>query len=118
MHSKRCLAAAIIAAVENLRDVEGQEDHGFRMAMEDNMALAEADSYLNDGTMPCSCGEYTVEQLFASFERHSHDPEMLDHVQVSASQALADRTISPEQYVALARRCRNLVGAHRIRSQS
>lgn len=114
MHSKQCLAAAIIAAVENLRDA-ADSSFDFRIAAQEDAFIIEADGYLSDGTMTCTCGEYEVEQLFDSFQRHSHDPELLDHVQESASQALRDGTISPTQYMGLARRCHNFTAAERIR---
>lgn len=57
LHEKRCLAAAMIAAVENLRDVGASimNDHGFRIAMQEGYALRDADSYLNEGIMTCTC---------------------------------------------------------------
>jgi hypothetical protein len=55
MHTKRCLAAAIIAAVENLRDDAEETDFEFRIAMQDNYHLTLADDYLNTGLMPCTC---------------------------------------------------------------
>ena len=73
-HTARCLAAAMIAAVENWRDYVTQEAapplfgrrHGaladpedtvvpFRLWAQDNGALTEAESYLADGTMTCTC---------------------------------------------------------------
>jgi hypothetical protein len=56
LHSRKCLAAAVIAAVENLRDEEGSSDLAFRLAMQDG-PLAVADGYLADGLMTCICPE-------------------------------------------------------------
>lgn len=55
LHEKRCLAAALIAAIENLRDNEAFTDLGFRLQMQDNHGLTEADDYLNSGTVTCIC---------------------------------------------------------------
>jgi hypothetical protein len=54
-HEARCLAAAVIAAVENLRDKDGQTPTGFALAMQDN-PLYIARGYLADGLMMCTCG--------------------------------------------------------------
>lgn len=55
MHERRCLARAIISAVENLRDSDAFTDLGFRLQMQDNHALTEADDYLNTGMVDCIC---------------------------------------------------------------
>jgi hypothetical protein len=56
LHEKRCLAAAVIAAVENMRDSEYHTDLSFRIALQNNEALQEADGYLSDGPlMNCTC---------------------------------------------------------------
>jgi hypothetical protein len=55
LHEKECLASAIIAAVENLRDDEYTSDFNFRILMQDNHALQEADAYLHDGIAECRC---------------------------------------------------------------
>ena len=55
MHTKRCLAAAMICAIENERDYDLTRDLDFRIAMQDNHALTLADSYLLDGTKTCEC---------------------------------------------------------------
>lgn len=54
-HTKRCLASAIICAVENIRDQEGLTDTEFRIAAQDNDFLREADGYLADGIATCLC---------------------------------------------------------------
>jgi hypothetical protein len=53
LHQKRCLAAAVIAAIENLRDAS-PSDHGFVIDMQDNPLHIGA-GYLLDGTMTCTC---------------------------------------------------------------
>lgn len=55
LHSKRCLASAIISAVENIRDMENFSDHEFRLAAQDNDFLASADQYLQEGIATCTC---------------------------------------------------------------
>ncbi len=57
MHDKRCLANAIICAVENYRDTEGLTDLDFRISAQNNTFLAEADGYLADGLADCRCDE-------------------------------------------------------------
>lgn len=101
MHSKRCLAASIIAAVENLRDMEFQTDHDFRIEVQKNTPLEWADSYLNDGTMTCTCGEYDVLRLFDMVQTHG-----IDSAQYEASEMLKEGTLSPDNYMRLARRVR------------
>lgn len=50
-HSKRCLASAIICAVENERDNEENTDVTFRQA--DFLAIGQG--YLADGIATCQC---------------------------------------------------------------
>ena len=64
-HSARCLAAAMIAAIENMRDRVAEDtkaDAGddrtvtaFRLLAQDNAPLTWAEGYLADGTMTCTC---------------------------------------------------------------
>ena len=54
-HTKKCLAHAIICAVENLRDASGMTDLDFRLYMQDGEALGQADMYLETGTTTCIC---------------------------------------------------------------
>lgn len=58
LHTKKCLAHAVICAVENLRDTNGT-DLEFRVHLQDNLPLEWADSYLSDGTVTCLCPEPT-----------------------------------------------------------
>ena len=55
MHTRRCLAAAAICALENMRDDEYMSDFDFRIAVQDNQTLTLADGYLADGTFTCKC---------------------------------------------------------------
>jgi hypothetical protein len=55
MHTKRCLANAIINAVQNYRDNEDVTDHDFALGMQDGLALQHAHEYLQTGTVDCSC---------------------------------------------------------------
>jgi hypothetical protein len=64
-HSARCLAKALICAVENARDAAlhdanlvGQPwmaDHQFRLWAQENTFLSWADGYLSDGVTECIC---------------------------------------------------------------
>lgn len=57
-HTKRCLANAMISAIQNLRDDEEESDFDFRIAMQDNYSLVLADDYLTwEGNFSiCICG--------------------------------------------------------------
>lgn len=64
-HSARCLAAAMIAAIENMRDrvaEDAKADAGddrtvtpFRLLAQDNAPLTWADEYLVSNTTTCIC---------------------------------------------------------------
>lgn len=51
-HDRKCLAAAVIAGVENFRDAEISYEE-FRTGLD--FALSTGYSYLADGTMTCIC---------------------------------------------------------------
>jgi hypothetical protein len=53
LHTKRCFAATVIAAVENLRDNSELTDFEFRDHV--STVARMADDYLHDGTMTCAC---------------------------------------------------------------
>lgn len=55
LHSKKCFASALIAAVENLRDLENFSDLEFRLAVQGNDPMHAADDYLATGTATCTC---------------------------------------------------------------
>jgi hypothetical protein len=55
MHAKECLAEAMIAAIQNLRDSNTCSDFDFRLYVQDNLPLEWADEYLADGTKTCIC---------------------------------------------------------------
>lgn len=56
LHERRCLARALICAVENLRDDYSRgSDLGFRVDLQDNYPLVVADEYLRDGLLDCTC---------------------------------------------------------------
>jgi hypothetical protein len=55
-HTHRCLAAAMIAAVENARDAEDMYQGEFRSLLASGEVLGWAEGYLADGTMTCTCG--------------------------------------------------------------
>jgi len=53
-HSRKCLAASTIAAIENFRDAEwSDDDFLYHMRTE---ILTTGEGYLADGTMSCQCG--------------------------------------------------------------
>ena len=54
LHTKDCLAGAMISAIENMRDGAGS-DFDFRIMAQDNLALVWADDYLASGTSVCRC---------------------------------------------------------------
>lgn len=102
MHSKKCLAEAIISAVQNLRD-NGQVDSlAFRLAAQANEFLPEADAYLNDGLQTCTCGAYEEDIVVEMFKNSPDD------AQTVANQWLRDGKISPEGYLRIARQTRQI----------
>jgi hypothetical protein len=95
MHDKACLADALIAAVQNLRDSDTiKSDEEFRRAVQNGTVLDWADSYLSDGTKTCICAkaseiklpsrteiaEMTTADLLAKREEimHSEDDNLSD----------------------------------------
>lgn len=54
-HTKRCLAAAMIASIENARDLEFFTDFDFAIYAASGAPINEARGYLLDGTASCSC---------------------------------------------------------------
>lgn len=54
-HTRRCLAKALIAAVENLRDTDAMTDLDFRVQVQEGVPLQWADMYLNEGITECLC---------------------------------------------------------------
>lgn len=54
-HTKQCLAAAMIAVIQDARDDEHTGDVGFRLLAQSNAPLYMADKYLADGTATCTC---------------------------------------------------------------
>ena len=97
MHSKRCLAEAIISAVQNLRDNPQVDDLAFRLAAQNNAFLVEADGYLIHAVQTCTCGAYEENLVVEMFRS---DPT---HAQEVANQWLRDGKISPEGYLRIAR---------------
>ena len=55
MHTRQCLAKAVIAAVENIRDMDGITDRKFWEFMESNKSFQEAQDYLEFGIADCTC---------------------------------------------------------------
>lgn len=54
-HSKACNFAAVVCAMENIRDREGMTDVDFVIALQSGEALAEAQGYLIEGMTACIC---------------------------------------------------------------
>ncbi len=54
-HTKRCMANAMISAIENARDAEGFSDFDFAIWSQDNRAMWDARENLADGTSVCTC---------------------------------------------------------------
>lgn len=97
MHDKRCLAHAVICAVENLRDAE--DDLGFRVGMQDNLPLTWADEYLAAGTVSCLCG-YRLAHNYAEALRENAkaaddrgDAWYAENLRERAAHAEATRTV-------------------------
>ena len=55
MHNKRCLAKAVISAIENKRDLEGVTSQEFRGWVQNGSSLIWAEWYLDEGTVTCTC---------------------------------------------------------------
>jgi hypothetical protein len=62
LHDKRCLAAALISAIENMRDAMPDQD--FRLAVQDGRVLVEADDYLLSELQTCSCDDAAARHAF------------------------------------------------------
>ena len=54
MHTKKCLAAAMISYIQNIRDDENISDYDFRIVAQENV-LFYADDYLNTELQTCIC---------------------------------------------------------------
>ena len=61
LHTRRCLAHAMVCAVENMRDAAGS-DHDFRIMAQEGAALAWADEYLTSGTATCLCDDAPADE--------------------------------------------------------
>lgn len=55
LHTKACLASALIRVIENIRDDAEETDLEFRLAAQDNYLLTIADEYLLSGIATCRC---------------------------------------------------------------
>jgi len=62
LHEKRCLAEAMISAIQNARDTEDEffTAHDFRTWAQENAVLQQADEYLNTGLQDCRCDKSHV----------------------------------------------------------
>jgi hypothetical protein len=79
MHTRRCLGASMIAVIENWRDDTSITDHEFALHVQNNGILEEAQSYLNDGVMTCTCGARMFNQLW----HEAHNLDQSDPEEVS-----------------------------------
>lgn len=115
-HSTRCLAQAVISAVENIRDEEVWTDEGktrrltvdeFRARMADVVAVA--DGYLADGLQDCRCHVAPIKHVVDTFMAHPGDTPEDRRARVAQAQSLAEaylqnRQISPQDYIYLVKR--------------
>lgn len=54
-HNRYCVAAAVICAVENIRDEEAMTDDRFELEMQNGTLLDIAVGYISDGLTACRC---------------------------------------------------------------
>ncbi len=102
-HSVACQAHALICAVENLRDEDGQKAFDFRIAVQEpNKLLAMADSYLDFDNWPdmahevCKCA--VAHLVYAA---QSILDGMPQRAQQHATACLDEGLISPSDYIFL-----------------
>lgn len=98
VHSKSCLAAALISVVENWRDAEDISQLEFRIAAQDNTFFTEADAYLTDGTVPCRCHVAVIAEVK---ERHRNKQSLRANDYAAA--ACQNGKITPDCYVQIVR---------------
>jgi hypothetical protein len=72
-HTRKCLASAAIAAVENFRDAEGPDEY-FLTGLESIRATAEG--YLADGIATCQCERTRQGELITGIYKDRHTGEM------------------------------------------
>lgn len=97
-HTRQCLAYAIICAVENLRDADGQTDINFRIAMQEGQHLVEADGYLAQRGRDSICRCY-VDAAWRVMERWIN--EDTKSAQDLAKAFMENGTITPQDYLEL-----------------
>lgn len=73
MHAKRCLAEAIISAVQNARD-EHISDFDFFIRSQDEGFHRVALGYLEDGLQTCTCSHFEDEEKRAIVLELLNDP--------------------------------------------
>lgn len=71
-HTRRCLAKAMIAAVENLRD-DAVSDLEFRTGLQEGLPLQWADLYLTEGMTVCLCPDLEAPELVGDIPPTSTD---------------------------------------------
>lgn len=69
LHSSKCLAHALICAVENMRDSHS-DALAFRMAVQENRQLSWADEYLASGTADCLCHSWDIAETTGQRQGH------------------------------------------------
>jgi hypothetical protein len=82
-HTKKCLAAAMICVIENMRDDQNYTDTGFAIDANANMIYHTAFEYLMDGTKNCTCPDgspETQEQRFKRLEAESNAHWLGGHI--------------------------------------
>lgn len=74
-HDKRCLAAALISAIENMRDA-AESSYDFRLDVQSNTMLSEADEYLIGGLQTCSCNDAAARHAYIVSTCEAHADEL------------------------------------------
>lgn len=99
MHTKRCLAQAIISATENWRDAEGINDHDFAVAAQDNQFVLEGHEYLAEGYCDCTCGAKAYNEFWHELRNlvnEGHTNEQIDDLFDRVRRTLNRESIAPQ----------------------
>lgn len=96
MHTKVCLASAMMSAIENFRDSADVTDVDFRIMAQSNKVLHEADAYLAEGLSTCRCHVAALVQVIDLADSHG-----IDYGMSLARAHLDNGTITWEQFQTL-----------------
>lgn len=97
-HNKACLAAAIKAAVENVRDEEGMTDSNFRAYAESPGFYDLGQNYLDEGLMTCRCHVGAIAHV-----KHRYETDGAQGATDLAASYLQCGYLSVDQYMQLVR---------------